>query len=290
MTSARKSPEFVSVIPQAYSVLLPLAPWELPEVVAAALDSLARQTWPPSQLVVSVDGALPRELQVVLKGYPFSLDSIEGPGCEGVGPVLNRGLHHCVYEWVVRADADDLSFPQRCEIQLTHLLQNPDLVVLGSAISEFVDDPDQPLAVRQVPLSWKEINRLSRWRNPMNHPSVVIRRSVLEAVGGYWNLPGFEDYELWLRLLFRGFKLGNVGMPLVAARVGQAHLSRRRGWLYVVKECRFLFFCWRSHYFSAGRMLLLMLLRIPVRLIPAPLLAWVMLHGLRSLKTRRGKP
>lgn len=280
---------FAAVTPQPYSVLLPLAPWERPEVVAAALDSLAQQTWPPSQLVISVDGALPVELQVVLERYPLSLDSIAGPGCEGVGPVLNRGLHHCVHEWVVRADADDLSRPQRCEIQLTHLFHHPDLAVVGSAISEFIDDPDQPIAVREVPLSWKGINRLSRWRNPMNHPSVVVRRSVLEAIGGYRNLPGFEDYELWLRLLFRGFELGNVEMPLVAARVGQAHLSRRRGWLYALKECRFLLFCWRCRYFSASRVLMLMLIRVPVRLLPAPLLAWLMLHGLRSLKREHGK-
>jgi len=272
----------VAVQPQPYSVLLPLAPWELPEIVASALNSLARQTWPPSQLVVSVDGVLPEALQVVLERYPLTLDSIEGPGGEGVGPVLNRGLQHCLHEWVVRADADDLSSPQRCEIQLSYLLRDPELVVVGSVISEFVDDPGQSIALRAVPLSCKGIDRLSRWRNPMNHPSVVFRRSVVEAVGGYRNLPGFEDYELWLRLLCRGFELRNVEMPLVMARVGQAHLSRRRGWLYAIKECRFLIFCWRCNYFSTGRMLLLLFLRVPMRLIPAPLLARLMLHGMRS--------
>ncbi len=279
-----EKPGLVAVRPQPYSVLLPLAPWEPPEIVASALDSLARQTWPPSQLVVSVDGVLPKALQVVLERYPLSLISMEGPGGEGVGPVLNRGLRHCLHEWVVRADADDLSCPQRCEIQLSHLFRDPELVVVGSVISEFIDDPSQPIALRDVPLSWKGIDRLSRWRNPMNHPSVVFRRSVVEAVGGYRNLPGFEDYELWLRLLCRGFELRNVEMPLVAARVGQAHLSRRRGWLYAIKECRFLIVCWRSRYFSTGRMLLLLFLRVPMRLIPAPLLAWLMLHGLRSWK------
>ena len=168
-----EKPGLVAVRPQPYSVLLPLAPWEPPEIVASALDSLACQTWPPSQLVVSVDGVLPEALQVVLERYPLSLISMEGPGGEGVGPVLNRGLRHCLHEWVVRADADDLSCPQRCEIQLSHLFRDPELVVVGSVISEFIDDPAQPIALRDVPLSWKGIDRLSRWRNPMNHPSVV---------------------------------------------------------------------------------------------------------------------
>ena len=43
----------------AYAVLMPLAPWEAPEILAKALESLQRQTLPPKQVVISCDGTPP---------------------------------------------------------------------------------------------------------------------------------------------------------------------------------------------------------------------------------------
>jgi len=101
-----------------YSVLMPLAPWEPPSQVAVALQSLLDQSMPPEQVVVSCDGAPPETLAAVLGATSLPLELVVGPGGEGVGPVLARGLHACTQELVVRADADDLSLPERCEIQV----------------------------------------------------------------------------------------------------------------------------------------------------------------------------
>ena len=267
---------------EAYAVLMPLAPWEKPKILTEALESLEAQTWPPAQVVVSCDGEPPSGLHDALQLSDLPLQILVGPGSEGVGPVLARGLIHCHEELVMRMDADDWSEPHRAAVQIRWMMNNPQVKALGTQINEFEISPDSPLMRRWVPLKPEDISRVSKIRNPMNHPSIVFRKSPILAVGNYRSVPGFEDYELWLRLLCRGFELRNVEMPLVMARVGQAHLSRRRGWLYAIKECRFLIFCWRCNYFSTGRMLLLLFLRVPMRLLPAPLLARLMLHGMRS--------
>ena len=108
-----------------YSVLMPLAPWESPEVVAEALRSLLRQSWQPTQLVVSCDGSPPGPLRRVLKAADLPMEILEGSGQEGVGPVLARGLSRCVHELVVRADADDICLPNRCERQLEVMQASP---------------------------------------------------------------------------------------------------------------------------------------------------------------------
>jgi hypothetical protein len=84
---------------------------------------------------------------------------------------------------------------------------------------------------------------MPRFRNPLNHPSVILRRQAVLAAGNYRAVSGFEDYELWLRLLvIHGSKvLANTPQPLVMARVGPAHLSRRHGWSYAQAEVGF--FC-----------------------------------------------
>ena len=115
----------------SYSVLMPLAPWEPAGQVAAALESLARQSLPCSQVVVSCDGPPPPALQSVLLASGLPLTQVVGPGGEGVGPVLSRGLVACREDLVVRADADDLSLPERCAVQVEAMQARPQLVALN---------------------------------------------------------------------------------------------------------------------------------------------------------------
>jgi hypothetical protein len=258
-----------------YSVLIPLAPWEPPAQVAAALESLTEQSLPCSQVVVSCDGALPSVLEDVLAQSGLPLEVVLGPGGEGVGPVLTRGLLACRHDLVMRADADDLSLPHRGGIQMEAMLSRPKLAALSSPILEFIGDPKVPCSTRPVPVGAGALRRRSRWRNPLNHPAVILRRQLVLAVGGYGDRPGFEDYDLWLRLLQAGAQLDNLPQPLVLARVGVDHLARRRGLAYAAKEWRFLLACGRQKTLSWPRVMLLALLRCPVRLVPARLQQWL---------------
>lgn len=264
--------------PSQYAALMPLAPWESPAIVAEALESLHRQTLSPQQVVVSCDGTPPAPLRCCLEACGLPIELLLGPGSEGVGPVLARGLLHCREELVLRVDADDLSLPERAALQVSWMGQHPEVLVMSTAINEFRDRPDQPLLQRWVPLGQEEIHRVARWRNPLNHPSVVLRRSAVLGVGNYHSIPGFEDYELWLRLLrdHGPGVLANVPNVLVLARVGPAHLTRRHGWRYALAEVRFLLHCWHSELLPAWSVVCSLLVRVPLRLLPQSLLVWVM--------------
>jgi hypothetical protein len=195
--------------------------------------------------------------------------------------VLTRGLLACRYDLVLRADADDLSLPHRSGIQMEAMLARPNLAALSSPILEFIGDPKAPCSTRPVPAGAAALRRRSRWRNPLNHPAVILRRQPVLAVGGYCDRPGFEDYDLWLRLLQSGALLDNHPQPLVLARVGVDHLARRRGLAYAVKEWRFLLACGRQKTLSWPRVMLLALLRCPVRLVPATMLQGLTVKLLR---------
>jgi hypothetical protein len=268
-----------------YSVLMPLAPWEPVNQVIAALESLRQQTLPASQVVVSCDGPPPRSLAAALAAADLPLAMVEGPGGEGVGPVLTRGLHRCTEALVVRADADDLSLPDRCAVQVAAMTARPDLVALSTPLLEFIESPHFPCTLRDVPVGAAALWRRSRWRNPINHPAVILRRKQVLAIGGYRDCPGFEDYDLWLRLLHQGAQLDNIQQPLVLARVGADHLARRRGPTYVVREWRFLLACAGEGILGWPRVLLLISLRTPVRLIPSAWQQWITARFLRMRAT-----
>lgn len=265
----------------AYEVLMPLAPWEKPEVLAAALESLRLQCPAPRRLVLSVDGVLPGALAQVVERSELPVLQLAGPGGEGVGLVLARGLAACECELILRADADDLSCPDRAARQLDWFARHPALVAGSAWIEEFEDGlPDRSAGIRAVPTG-QALSRSARWRNPLNHPAVVFRREQVVAVGGYRHRPGFEDYDLWLRLLrsYGPCCLNNLPLVLVLARVGPQHLQRRWGWRYARAEAGFL---WRSAMegqLSWGKAAAMALIRLPWRLLPRPCLALLMRLG-----------
>jgi hypothetical protein len=98
--------------------------------------------------------------------------------------------------------------------------------------------------IRRLPLSHNELVRFSRWRNPMNHPAVMFRRSAVLAAGNYRDMPDFEDYDLWLRMIRGGAQLGNLEETLVYMRIAGGLYQRRGGLGYVRSNLRF----WRTAY------------------------------------------
>jgi hypothetical protein len=79
------------------------------------------------------------------------------------------------------------------------------------------------------------------------HPSVLLRRSALEAVGG-WQEHGWpEDYDLWLRLVLAGHRLGKVAAPLLLWRDHPRRLTRTDP-----RYSRLAFLCAKARYLARG--------------------------------------
>jgi hypothetical protein len=131
-------------------------------------------------------------------------------------------------------DADDVSLPERFATQIPLLAQGYDLV--GSALLEFHDDEDDIVGLRTPPIGEDAIRSWSRFHDPFNHPTVVYRRSMVQAVGGYRDLPLMEDYWLFARMIDAGARVANVAEPLVKYRVGAGAYARRGGWQLLRSE------------------------------------------------------
>lgn len=266
-----------------YSVLMPLAPWESPGILQEALISLQEQTLPPNQIVISCDGSPSTGLRHLLETTDLPFDIILGPGEEGVGPVLARGLRACRNELVIRADADDISLPNRCAIQVSWMACHPEILASGCLINEFCKRSDRPISQRIVPIGEQAILQGVTARNPLSHPSVILRRSAVLAAGNYRSKPGFEDYDLWLRLLRNNGRcvLANLPETLVLVRVGAAHLNRRHGWRYAWAETKFFVGCGSEALMEWPIVIRNLALRLPLRLLPAELLSRAMAIGTR---------
>jgi glycosyltransferase involved in cell wall biosynthesis len=233
-----------------FSLLLPTYhaddPDHLRRAFASAVDE---QTRKPDEVVVVRDGVVPPRLQSVIDelvaASPVPVRVVNLPDNIGLGHALDAGLAACAHEIVARMDADDISLPDRFAVQIPLVADGLDL--LGSALLEFAEHEDDIVGRRTPPLGQQEIRAWSRFHDPFNHPTVVYRRSMVQAVGGYQDLPLLEDYWLFARMIDAGARVGNVAEPLVKYRVGAGAYARRGGWQLLRSEIEL-----QRHFRSAG--------------------------------------
>lgn len=234
-----------------FSVLMSVYYKEKPEYLDLALDSvIGKQTLKPTEVVIVKDGELTKELEKVLnkykKEYPKIINFVELKQNSGLGIALQKGLEHCKYDYVMRMDTDDYACPDRFEKQMAYMKKHPDVSIVGGVIGEFVSSPDEELRIKKMPLSFEEVYKYSKFRNPLNHMTVCFRKKDILEVGNYQPLLYLEDQYLWSRVLVAGKKIENMPDMLVKVRIGNGFYERRgsknyiKGWKilqnYLYKE------------------------------------------------------
>jgi glycosyltransferase involved in cell wall biosynthesis len=148
----------------------------------------------------------------------------------GLVAALNLGLAHCRADVVARMDADDVMHPDRLAAQLAALDADPALAAVGCHVRVF---PRHGLrdGLRAYERWMIGIDSPERVRSeafvecPVVHPTLAIRTAVLRGFA-YRDVGWPEDYDLVLRLLAAGHRIGMVPRRLLGWRDGPARLWR----------------------------------------------------------------
>lgn len=226
-----------------YSVLMSVYAKERSEWLCAAVRSMLDQTVPPSEFVIVEDGPLTEALYEAISGfkqeYPNLFKIVSYSENRGLGYALRQGVMTCSMPIIARMDSDDLSRPDRMEVQLS-LISEHCLDMVGSQVVEFVGDPGTPVAETNLPEEHDDIVVYSRRRNPFRHPPMTFRRDRVLRAGSYSSeFLYFEDWDLFNRMLADGCRAANVHEPLVAMRVNSDFYARRGGLAYLGHAWRF---------------------------------------------------
>lgn len=263
-----------------FSVLLSLYHKESPRHLQTCFNSLVNQTLLADQVVLVIDGKIGQELEKVIAEFnnTLPLTLVRLPNNVGLGLALNEGLKHCLYEWVLRMDTDDVCVPVRFELQMAFIKNHHDVAVVGGQIIEFDGEYDGNIErgiLKSVPLTHQQIAQWAKKRNPLNHMTVAYKKSVVLAVGGYRHHLFMEDYNLWLRLLSCHYQMANMPDVLVYARTGSDMIGRRKGVDYIQSE--WVLFRLKRELRLDGLLsaVFVLLIRTIPRVLPSFLLKWV---------------
>lgn len=236
-----------------YSVLLTVYKTDSPEYFRQSLESMVSQTLPSDDIVIVKDGPVPESIQLIIDEMSLMFSSIHQLQLEknvGLGLALNEGLKVCKNELVARMDSDDISLPERCKKQVEMFASDPDLDIVGCAVKEFVESPDNIVGKRDVPLDNESIHKYNRRRDPFNHPTVMYKKSKVMQYGPYGNYRKNQDTDLWIKMLSNGCKAANCPEYLLMFRFDENTYKKRKSWINTKLLIEIRKKAWKSGYCS----------------------------------------
>lgn len=208
------------------SVILPT--YNSQAFIAQAVKSVLDQSFQDFEFIIIDDGSTDATGDIV-KSFNDPRIRLERRGHAGLVNSLNYGISVARGEYIARMDSDDQSLPDRFFKQVAFLDLHPQAALCGSwAVA--IDEHGKNIGTYSyTPAKIGSIRRYALLHNPFIHPSVMIRKGILQAAGGYrrfWKHT--EDYELWTRIIYH-HEAGNIPEILIKYRIhaGQITVSRR---------------------------------------------------------------
>ncbi len=223
---------------QEYTFLMSVYYKEKPEYLKMSIESMLRQTVQAKEIIIVKDGGLTDELEEVLcsfcNQYPSLFKVLALKENVGLGPALVYGMDKVSTELVARMDSDDYSVPQRCEKQIQQFLKDPELAIVGTSAAEFVNDISNVVSIHSVPEKNQQIYEGMKRRCVVTHPTVMYKKSAVIEAGNYQNVPLYEDYDLFSRMILeKHVKCYNIQESLYYVRTCENFWYRRGGKRYL---------------------------------------------------------
>jgi glycosyltransferase EpsE len=203
------------------------------KTISKSIDSILRQTFTDWELIICDDCSDDLSYEISLNyqsQYPEKIMVLRNDKNQKLSYTLNRCIEVSKGELIARMDADDISFDNRLSVQVSYLDSNKNVGWIGSSV-EMMDD-NGAWGVRHPILKPTKVEIFLN--NQFIHPTIMFRKSVLNAVGGYTVSKATrrgQDYDLWCKLTSAGYIGENLSDVLLYYREDQDSFSKRK-WKY----------------------------------------------------------
>jgi glycosyltransferase involved in cell wall biosynthesis len=214
-------PDITTESARNVSVIIPV--YNQGEFVANAIESALEQRYSPLELIVVNDGSTDTTADR-LKAYQQSARIIHQEN-RGAAAALNRGIRESQGSLVCWLSADDEFLPGKIEAQVAAFHADPQIGMVHTGYERVdgtgahIDETVEPMQAHPDPFV------TVFWRNSLNGSTVMLRREVFDAVGGFdESLRADVDADMWMKIM-RRWEVSIVPGVYVRYRVHQNSLS-----------------------------------------------------------------
>ena len=194
--------------------------------IGSAIESVLSQTFKKFELIVINDASTDNTLGII-KSFSKKdprVKIINNDTRLNIADSLNKGINIAQSNIIARMDSDDISLPNRLELQYKLINSSKNIAVVGSDIV-IINSVGNEIGLRKYPESSGELKNCLFKYSPFAHPVVMFRKDVFEEVGGY--NPKYsptEDLDLWFRL-GRKHQFKSIRQTLLKYRVHEKSSS-----------------------------------------------------------------
>jgi hypothetical protein len=196
--------------------------------LAEAIESIVRQTFTDFEFVI-VDFGSTDDSKSIVSRYAADDARIkfhEIPVCT-LPVARNAGCSLARGEYIAVMDADDVCLPDRLKLEVEFMEAHPEVGIVGGAVV-WVDAANRELELHTSPIEDHEIRSAMVERCPFWHPTVLVRRTAFNLVGGYRAAFVFaHDYDLELRIA-EHFACANLEQVVLNYRIHPNQVSLRK--------------------------------------------------------------
>lgn len=189
-----------------------LAVYNGEKYIKESIDSVLNQTFGDFELLIGLNNCSDNTLSIV-ESYNDARIRIFLYDEKGKAKTLNKLIDECKYDWIAIQDSDDIWLNKKLETQLKYINEYD---IIGT-FCKYIDKDGYIIGEPHISTNHKDIERLSfSGINQIINMSAIFKKSDLCK----WDETiGVEDYELWLKLMYNGYKSINISDYLVYHRI-----------------------------------------------------------------------
>ena len=192
-----------------------------------SIGSILDQTFPNFEFVIINDGSTDDTAKILEDIKDHRIVLLNQKNC-GLTKSLNRGASISKGTYIARQDADDISLPDRLELQVKFLNENPHIGFTGCAYS-LVDENGSQLKIIETKNNPESLKSTLLKRNIVAHGSCMYRKDLFNGIGGYREEFRYaQDIDLWLRMSEHSLPGWVEFQPLYKQRVHLNSVGREK--------------------------------------------------------------
>ena len=192
------SKDLISVIMSSYNS---------EETIEKSILSILKQDYKNIEFLIVDDCSKDSSLSIMkrLREDDKRIKIIENKKNIGLTKSLNKLLKISNGKYIARQDSDDVSLPHRLTTQINFIKKTNSEIITSRAIIK-------DTGVKIPKYSYLLPNKMvMKYKNPFIHGTLVIKKSVIENIGGYDERFYYaQDYKLFHDLMKSGYKFKNL--------------------------------------------------------------------------------
>lgn len=223
------------------SIIMPV--YNMEQFLDVSIPSILNQILRDFEFIIINDGSNDKSLEII-RNYAKKdkrIKIIDNKNNIGLTKSLNKGLKLARGKFIARMDADDISFPERLELQYNFLEKNKEVFLVGGGALN-ISKEEEKISIFKPITDEEKLKEKLQIRNCLYHSTIMFRNN--KKIFYRDNFIYAQDYDLYLRLLSQKKRLTNLPNMLIKYRINPQAISFKKPakqYLFAKKALEFYF-------------------------------------------------